>query len=62
MFITGLAEREDQDAVVAELEKREMCQVRGDGQVEMKCSWEDLRAVLRTVGLLKLPSHKKGKK
>lgn len=62
MFITGLAEREDQDAVVGDLEKKEMCLVRGDGQVEMKCSWEDLKLVLKSVGLLKLPSHKKGKK
>jgi hypothetical protein len=62
MFITGIAERDHQDAVVDELEKKEMCQVLGDGQVEMKCSWEDLKIVLKTVGLLKMPSHKKGKK
>lgn len=66
MFVTGLAERDQQDAIVDELEKKGMSKVLGNGQVEIKCSWEDLKTVLKTVGLLtgveKERSHKKGKK
>jgi hypothetical protein len=66
MFITGLSERDQQDAIVDELEKKGMSRVLGNGQVEMKCSWEDLKNVLKTAGLLagveKERSHKKGKK
>ena len=66
MFITGLAERDQQDTIVDELEKTGMSKVLGDGQVEMKCSWEGLKMVLKTVGLLadveKERPHKKGKK
>jgi hypothetical protein len=66
IFVTGLAERDQQDAIVDELEKKGMSKVLGNGQVEMKCNWEDLKTVLKTVGLLteleKERSHKKGKK
>lgn len=66
MFVTGLAEREQQDAIVDELEKKGMSKVLGNGQVEMKCNWEDFKVVLKTAGLLagveKERSHKKGGK
>jgi hypothetical protein len=65
MFVTGLAERDQQDAIVDELEKKGMSKVLCDGQVEMKCNWEDFKTVLKTVGLLsgmEERSHKKGKK
>ena len=66
MFITGLAERDQQDAIVDELEKKGMSKILGNGQVEMKCKWEELKMVLKTVGLLasveKERSRKKGKK
>ncbi len=51
MFVTGLADRDQQDAIVDELEKRGMCTVLGGVQVEMKCGWEDLKSVLKTLGL-----------
>jgi hypothetical protein len=66
MFITGLAEREDQDAIVGELSKKGLSTVLGNGQVEMKCDWEDLKKVLKTVGLVggkdKGGMSKRGKK
>ena len=65
MFVTGLAERDQQDAIVDELEKKGMSKVLCDGQVEMKCNWEDFKTVLKAVGLLsgmEERSHKKGKK
>jgi hypothetical protein len=52
MFITGLAEREDQDAIVDELSKKGLSAILGNGQVEMKCDWEDLKKVLKTMGLV----------
>lgn len=62
MFITGLALRDQQDAIVDELENKGMSKVLGNGQVEMKCNWEGLKTVLKTVGLLeKERSHKKKK-
>lgn len=52
MFITGLAEREDQDAIVEELSKKSLSTVLGNGQVEMKCNWNDLKKVLKAMRLV----------
>lgn len=52
MFVTGLVKREEQDTIVEELCKKGMSEVLGNGQVEMKCNWADLKNVLKTVGLI----------
>jgi hypothetical protein len=52
LFIGGLASREEQDNIVDELSKKDMVRLYGDGEVEIKCDWKDMKMVLRSAGLL----------
>lgn len=52
MFITGLARREEQDAMVAVLSNKLMAKVYGDGRVEIYSEWKDMRRVLWRAGLI----------
>lgn len=52
MFITGLARREEQDAMVAVLSNKLMAKVYGDGRVEIYSEWKDMRRVLLEAGLI----------
>ena len=52
MFITGLARREEQDAMVAVLSNKLMARLYGDGRVEIYSEWKDMRRVLLEAGLI----------